>query len=240
MTYAVSSGGGSGGDDGDRDRDRKRKTLRDKILDEFGEEQDIDDYLDNKDEDEDEDDRPKAKRKKATDRSHESTSSTLSSIAARAKARSTLSRGQEGKRKSLRSFTAAQEALDGSGGGRSSQPKSYVEPKQRGVWDSQRRATYDPATWQYVLSRMQRRGELYVCPECGEAFARYDPRRPHVNGITIDHDTNFRDYINDNAAPNDDGNISSSAARAAYNDVNNLRGMCRNCNSGKSGPKGKY
>jgi hypothetical protein len=46
--------------------------------------------------------------------------------------------------------------------------------------------------------------------------------------------------IYSHAEAEDDGEITNEAAKEAYSDVRNLVGMCRSCNSSKSGPKNKY
>lgn len=118
----------------------------------------------------------------------------------------------------------------------------YAEPKERGYWDGQRRFAYDKETWDAVLGTLEKHAteEKWRCPECGDFYPRLRDPTSRQNGITIDHKMDFRTYIYANAAPSEDGNIPSDAAKAAYNDPRNLQGMCRECNSRKGGPKGMY
>ncbi|WP_412747048.1 GH-E family nuclease [Krasilnikovia sp. MM14-A1004] len=80
----------------------------------------------------------------------------------------------------------------------------------------------------------------FQCPECEEYLPKYDNNSPSKNGITIDHRTNYRVWIHDNAEPDDHGHISSKAAQDAYNDTRNLQPMCRDCNSSKNAPRGVF
>ncbi|HEX4955285.1 MAG TPA: GH-E family nuclease [Thermoanaerobaculia bacterium] len=61
-----------------------------------------------------------------------------------------------------------------------------------------------------------------------------------ANVITLDHKTQWKQYILSNAEPDDDGEITSKAAKVAYNDTNNLKAMCQSCNSSKNGKKGVF
>ncbi|HEX4955287.1 MAG TPA: hypothetical protein VF017_18005 [Thermoanaerobaculia bacterium] len=61
-----------------------------------------------------------------------------------------------------------------------------------------------------------------------------------ANVITLDHKTQWKKYILENAEPDEDGEITAKAARDAYNDVGNLVAMCQSCNSSKNGKKGVY
>lgn len=51
--------------------------------------------------------------------------------------------------------------------------------------------------------------------------------------ISLDHQENYREYIERTAAPRRDGTITPKAAQDAYNDTNNLEVMCTRCNSSK-------
>ncbi|MEO0034735.1 MAG: rhs protein [Pseudomonadota bacterium] len=51
---------------------------------------------------------------------------------------------------------------------------------------------------------------------------------------------NWKKYIYDTAKPEDDGQISKTSAKAAYNDLANLQIMCRSCNAKKNGPKNVF
>ena len=127
---------------------------------------------------------------------------------------------------------------DGTGGA----PPSYVEAREYGIW-SGGRPSFTFATWNHMLKSVPKKngpyGKTYQCPDCKGYFHRKKDLS-HANQsllgyISIDHTTPFDFYIRDNAAPNDDGRISSASAAQTYNDINNLEIMCNKCNSSKNG-----
>ncbi len=61
-----------------------------------------------------------------------------------------------------------------------------------------------------------------------------------ANIITLDHKTQWKQYILSNAEPDEGGEITTKAARDAYNDTANLETMCQSCNSSKNGKRGVF
>lgn len=128
--------------------------------------------------------------------------------------------------------------------GRGSTGRGFKPPirrRARGIWDGSARYTYNPNTWTTVLGKLQTQGQgkaqRWECPQCNQWLPRYVFKKPHQNGITLDHKTDYKRWIWSTAAPNEAGEITTVAAKAAYNDTANLQGMCRDCNSSKNGPR---
>lgn len=140
--------------------------------------------------------------------------------------------------------------------------------KARMLWN-ERRPSFEETTWTTMLNTVASKNvsgvNLYKCPECH----RWVPRKRDLNSLTInkieiltgemkdtseikkdfiarlnvvslDHKTNWKQYIWSNAEPTSTGEITKAAAKEAYNDTDNLEVMCKSCNSSKGGPKGVY
>lgn len=142
------------------------------------------------------------------------------------------------------------------------------EKKPRNLWN-ERRPQFEEATWTTMLARVPCRVQngvgLYRCPECkNEVPRKRDLNRLKINDIqtltgvakdtrerksdfiarlnvvSLDHRTDWKQYIWSNAEPTSTGEITKAAAKVAYNDTDNLQVMCKSCNSSKNGPKGVY
>ena len=83
---------------------------------------------------------------------------------------------------------------------------------------------------------------LFKCVECKKYFYRQidNPGQDRADDATIDHVEQFEKYIREHAEPDDEGNITSSSAQEASNDLDNLEIRCRSCNAIKNGERNVF
>ncbi|MFN6526489.1 DUF4157 domain-containing protein [Nostoc sp. ChiSLP03a] len=118
-----------------------------------------------------------------------------------------------------------------------------LERNRRHLWDNKTRPSFTPDTWNTMLESVEskQRGNIIVY-ECEDGT--YCPLKSDRIGkepyVTLDHKKNWKEYIYDNAQPEDDGEIAKKSASDAYNDTNNLVVMSNVRNSAKNGPKGMF
>jgi hypothetical protein len=126
---------------------------------------------------------------------------------------------------------------------RKRQRVTYNQQEEKGIWNGRQRLPWSEETWDALWQQggnllAPGGAKLYPCVTCGENFKRKKGKAK--NFATIDHIVDFKKYINENAEPEHDGRISTDSATKAYNDLNNLQSMCRNCNSSKNAKKGVF
>lgn len=119
----------------------------------------------------------------------------------------------------------------------------YIERVARGHWNGRTRPAWEERVWRELADGV-RQPHTYTCTECDRSpiYRRRDAPAgsDRRHDATVDHIINWRTYIYDNAEPDDDGRITSRAAKIAYNDTDNLQILCRSCNSRKNGPRNIY
>lgn len=128
---------------------------------------------------------------------------------------------------------------------RAARSSPYILNKKKGIWDSVTRPAFLDSTWDDVWARDGRHEDAkgtrqFKCTTCGGLFYRKKDKPRQDGGLdaSLDHDEDWKEYIEANGAPNEEGEITNQGAKDAYNDISNLVVMCRRCNSKKSGPKG--
>jgi GNAT superfamily N-acetyltransferase len=124
--------------------------------------------------------------------------------------------------------------------------RRYTPLRRRGMWDGRSRPPWEDATWTALAAGQEIDGTCYyLCkhpPGCGKKVYRKKdrPGQHREDDATIDHKTDFKKWIHENAAPDGDGEITSLAAREASNDLKNLQVLCRSCNARKNGPRNVF
>lgn len=130
-----------------------------------------------------------------------------------------------------------------------------VTVHQKGIWNERSRPGWDENTYQEVLEEKtevdfnEKRGyPVYECPACGSSYPRKsDLEECFPQGIpkseswiTIDHLTNWKEWIYSKASILYNGTFLLSEVKKSYNDKKNLAPLCNRCNSAKNGPKNVF
>lgn len=125
-------------------------------------------------------------------------------------------------------------------------------PRKRDLWNETTRPSFLETTWDGLWAeagRHEGKGGVrqYPCVKCGkQCLRRKDTgkKKATADDATIDHATNWKEYILTKGAPVEDGEdagrVTAIGAKNAYNDTDNLSLMCRSCNSAKNGPKNVF
>jgi hypothetical protein len=123
------------------------------------------------------------------------------------------------------------------------------EPKRKDIWDGDQRFPWTPATINYMYQNPEidqasgiklyeckggrNEASTILCPRKTD-LKKYQKEHPGwVSYASIDHKRAYRKYIEKKAVVNRDGEITTEAACAAYNDVNNLELLSQSANSSK-------
>lgn len=145
-------------------------------------------------------------------------------------------------------LTSRQQTLQGdpeNGLGRNVGRTSYFERPDSNLWDGSTRPGFDESTWNSMLASVSSRQRADGVMEYQSQISNnYFPRKRNRSGqekyITLDHITEWKKYILENARPEADGQISKQAAKKAYNDLKNLMLMSNAENSSKNGSQGVF